>query len=348
MQEGPAGGPVKRLRRAREGWVSHRETFRQARDRLAYVPAFGSLHDRELELLFDCAGVRAPVALRRAARFLFRERHLRAVGGDIEAGALLVVALALLQFDPVRGPGQLESGSARRQRALSAWWWSATLVRRPPPRTAEELANRAQHVVDWLQEEGRREDMDPPEIARGNAHLVHPRQGVAAAGYGSGTATARLLESLLLRAEPIDFVTGEPIVGLLLVERAPGGPKRMRELERVERHHVFPRAFLTQRRVSREHQDQWANIALISGATNGWISDRSPSRYVRELDTKFGVDEVDRILETHLLSGSLMRQEFGFDDQIRARAERLGVAAARLVDPRYLGDVVRGTVEKGP
>jgi hypothetical protein len=274
---------------------------------------------------------------------LWRERHLRAVGGDGEAEALVVIALVLLRSDPVRGKARLDAGSERQHRALSAWWWSAILCGLPALHDRRKLAERVEALTHWLSQ-GAPEKLDPGELARARAVSIGARHGLESARYGSRNAMSRMLHSVLLRANPRDLVTGEPVEGLLLVERAhdrgqtPG-------LERVELHHVFPRGFLSHgpTPVPPAAQNQYANIALLSGATNGWISDRAPRLYVAELDRHFDLEHVNELMLSHLLDASLLRTN-AFEEQMKIRGAVLTAEVERLLDPR----AVRPLSRRGP
>jgi hypothetical protein len=310
--------------------AARRRFLEQARDGLSYVPAFASLTGDELDLLFELAGPdRAVLGLRRAARFLWRERHLRAVGGDGEAEALVVVALVLLRSDPVRGRARLDAGSERRHRALSAWWWAALLSGSRATHERGALKARVDQLADWLAH-GVREIEDPRELGLARDLSVSSTKGVQSALYTSRNAVSRVIFALLLRATPRDIVTGEAIEGLMLVERA-GVDRGTRE--RVELHHVFPKAFLSEKNVDAATQDQYANIALLSGATNGWISGRAPSDYVAELDRHFAPGYVNKLMHSHLLDATLLRGD-AFAEQMVTRRDELTDRLQRLLDPR--------------
>jgi hypothetical protein len=318
--------PVALIQRAN----ARRQFLDQARARLEYLPAFASLRCDELDLLFELAGAqRAALGLRRAARFLWREHHLRAVGGDGEAEALVTVALVLLRSDPIRGKVRLASDSHRRHRALSAWWWSALLSGLRATHDADVVEEQVDSLSNWIERGVQRAD-DPDVLKAARDVSVSSTRGLDSARYASRNAMSRILFSLLLRANPRDFVTGEPIDGLMLVESARvHGAKS----EQVELHHVFPRSLLAAWRIEPTAQDQYANIALLSGATNGWISDRAPSDYVRELDRHFGGQVVDKLTRSHLLNAAALRDD-GFERQISMRRLKLNSAVRRLLDPR--------------
>jgi hypothetical protein len=333
----PTGGIRARRVAKRERRETQRDFLSLTKTSLSYIPALRSLVPSELDALFDLTEGEDPAApaesLRRAARFLWRERHLRSVGGNGEAEALLILAVVLARDKPRRDGHRLAHGS-HRDRALSAWWWSATLNKRPRVVDRHRIDAKASELGDWLRG-GVRAGSDPQELVRASERVSHETKGFRAVRYGSNNAVSRLVFSLLLRADPLDFVTGERIDGILLVEAA-RRTRHRRDAEQIELHHVFPQGFLASRSVAADRQNLIANIAPLSGATNGWISDRSPSQYVGEMVQCFGPEHVDRILRSHLLDRELLMQQFGFDEQIDSRQLAISEGLRRLLDPRAL------------
>jgi hypothetical protein len=83
-------------------------------------------------------------------------------------------------------------------------------------------------------------------------------------------------------------------------------PKHSGAADKIEYHHIFPKAYLRKVRpdVPRASVDDIANLAFISGATNRKISSKAPSEYrkpfpieafeAQQIDFKDGLDSPDR------------------------------------------------------
>lgn len=86
-------------------------------------------------------------------------------------------------------------------------------------------------------------------------------------------------------------------------------PKHSGAADRIEYHHIFPKAYLRKVRpdVPRASVDDIANLAFISGATNRKISSKAPNEYRRsfptevfqtqQIDFEAGLDRPDRFEE---------------------------------------------------
>jgi hypothetical protein len=73
-------------------------------------------------------------------------------------------------------------------------------------------------------------------------------------------------------------------------------PKHSGAADKIEYHHIFPKAFLRKVRpeIPRSAVDDIANLAFISGATNRRISSKAPSDYKRDFPPKaFQAQQID-------------------------------------------------------
>ena len=79
----------------------------------------------------------------------------------------------------------------------------------------------------------------------------------------------------------------------------------------VERHHLFPRAYLDKLKISdRRETNQIANYAYVEWADNTKISDQSPVEYLSQLRPRFSEAELERMYEYHALPEGWERMEY--------------------------------------
>lgn len=70
----------------------------------------------------------------------------------------------------------------------------------------------------------------------------------------------------------------------------------------LERHHLFPRAYLERQGISgTQHSNQIANFAYLEWGDNVRISDRPPAEYVPTVSENFRADELSRMYYWHAL-----------------------------------------------
>jgi hypothetical protein len=119
---------------------------------------------------------------------------------------------------------------------------------------------------------------------------------------------------MLAQRTPLNFVSGQPV---------PLGDV-LRDFNRAQFHHLFPKAFLTARGVPPAQHGPLANFAFLSKADNTTLGGGPPSVYRARMP-----QEVDNILDAALCPPSL----FGDDYQafLRERCLRLEALANQLI-----------------
>jgi hypothetical protein len=103
---------------------------------------------------------------------------------------------------------------------------------------------------------------------------------------------------MLAQKQPLSFVSGQP-VALDAV---------LRDYNRSEFHHLFPKAFLTARGVPPERQAPLANFAFLSKADNVALGGVAPSVYRRRMPQQ--PQQVDTILERAICPPSLFADDY--------------------------------------
>jgi hypothetical protein len=93
------------------------------------------------------------------------------------------------------------------------------------------------------------------------------------------------------------------------------------ESNKVDDHHVFPQDYL-KKRGEDEFMNCVLNKTLIDKKTNIRISNKAPSKYLKEIEKEVGKDKLEKILASHILPSSELHGD-DFDSFMKARAKML-------------------------
>lgn len=120
----------------------------------------------------------------------------------------------------------------------------------------------------------------------------------------SGARYAALL-AILNTLAPLDFILGKPLgLGIPSVDPA-------------QLHHIFPRAYLINKKKTRDEINVLLNMTFLSMESNIFISDKAPSIYVRELLAGFVKEGLsDRLAKQKLVD--MFRSHLISEDAINA------------------------------
>jgi hypothetical protein len=259
---------------------------------------------------------------------------------------LIPLAFAWREIASATGPQQ---GAMRAK--LIRWFWCATFTGEYESSSAT-LAERDGPVLRaWLL------GGDPPPVVQDFGWNPERWRTVTPRQQGLYRATI----ALTLSEAPRDFHTAAPLTSDLIEE------------EKIDDHHVFPRAFL--RDLGRGGEtDSVLNHVLIDRATNVRIGKNPPSQYLGEIRSVLG-DGLDAVLASHALpveaDSALERDDFDafltwrldhLDDLLAkktgqtdapvppvpphvrtldARIEEVELALRRLIDKRLNGESER-------
>lgn len=205
---------------------------------------------------------------------------------------------------------------------LKRWFWCAAFTGEYESSSAT-LAERDTPVLKaWLND-----GPEPPVVAN---FSWNPQRWETVSSRQQGLYRATL--ALTLTSRPRDFHTGAPLTPELI------------EAQRIDDHHVFPRAYLTEVGLG-SPIDSVLNHCLIDRKTNLSIGKKAPSIYLNEIRGILGA-ELDQVLESHTLpvgvDSPLATDDFdGFrswriEQLYDALAERAGSpkAAVEQLDPQ--------------
>ena len=209
---------------------------------------------------------------------------------------LIPLAVAWREIANATGP---EQGAMRAK--LIRWFWCACFTGEYESSSAT-LAERDSPVLRaWLA------GGEAPPVVRDFAWDPERWRTVTVRQQGLYRATI----ALTLSRAPRDFHTAAPLTPELI------------EAEKIDDHHVFPRAFLRDLGQGAE-TDSVLNHVLIDRATNIRIGKNPPSMYLAEIRSALG-DGIDTVLGSHRLPAEsdspLMKDDF--DSFLTWRLEHL-------------------------
>ncbi|MEV8114682.1 DUF262 domain-containing protein [Streptomyces xiamenensis] len=133
--------------------------------------------------------------------------------------------------------------------------------------------------------------------------------------FSKANAPSKLLVLLLSYENPVDLNTGRRIdVG-----------KALSSHNDKQFHHFFPRAWLRRQGVSAARANACGNLVMLTALSNNWISDRAPSRYLKDLADLNGEDVLRARLRSCLVEEGAYQAALqdDFDGFLRARSETL-------------------------
>ena len=118
--------------------------------------------------------------------------------------------------------------------------------------------------------------------------------------------------AVLLRNEGVlDFITGEPI------------SDRQHFQERVDVHHIFPKAWCQKQQIDSKRYNCFVNKTPLSMRTNRVVGSMAPSKYLQKLE-EMGMsrERLDEILRSHLIDPDCLRND-DFEGFFRLRQQAL-------------------------
>lgn len=233
--------------------------------------------------------------LERAARFLHRQKIFRA--RDLPYRTQLV-PLATILAD--LGQAGESEGAIRR---VERWFWSGVLGELYGGAIETRFARDLPEVTAWVRG-AEQEPISVSDASFAASRLLTLRTRNSAAYKG--------LYALLMRDRCLDFRTGDPIEAQTFFD------------EKIDIHHVFPKAWCDDNNVVAGHRDCIVNKTAISARTNRSIGGKAPSRYLDIVERNSGIPEMrmDEILESHLIDPAALRSD-GFERFFQLRGERL-------------------------
>lgn len=184
-----------------------------------------------------------------------------------------------------------------QRRRLTRWFWRTCFSRRYSSGVLRYLKEDIEAVVEL--KAGR------PNVL-GDFPLIVTRDYFTSNMFRMATVNTTTYILLLAQKEPLNFVSGQP-VPLTNV---------LRDFNRSEFHHLYPKAFLNSGGVDTKKQNYLANYCFLSKADNNLLGGEAPSAYRAKI-----TGNIENILLHAICPASLFADNY--DTFLQDRAEML-------------------------
>ncbi len=248
----------------------------------------------------------------RAGRLMHTQKIFAA--RDLPYQSQLTPLAAILAVLGVRS----ESDGIRSK--LMRWYWCGVFGELYGGAIETRFARDLPDVLDWLGHDSPVEPKTVTDATFSPQRLLSLRTRNSAAYKG--------LSALLLREGGQDFRTGDPVDLQMYFD------------DRIDIHHIFPKAWCRDRGVPAYRYDCVVNKTAISAKTNRTISSKSPSRYLEDLQRSAGIPEtrMDDILRSHVVDPRAMSRD-DFDDFFAQRQRALVDRIERATGKPVIGSL---------
>ncbi|OUM87630.1 MAG: hypothetical protein BAA01_05015 [Bacillus thermozeamaize] len=185
---------------------------------------------------------------------------------------------------------------------LARWYWCGVLGELYGSATESRFAKDLPEVVSWI------EGGEAPSTVQ-DAHFSPDRLLTLRT---RNSAAYKGISALLLREGALDFRSGDAVDVNLYFD------------ERMDIHHIFPRAFCQEKGIDLRLCDCIVNKTPLSAKTNRMIGGNAPSVYLVRLQKHAGIadERMREILSSHVIDEQAMRQD-DFHTFFRLRREAL-------------------------
>lgn len=216
----------------------------------------------------------------KAAKFINKQKIFSAQDLPYQTQLIPLAAILALAGE------QAESDSA--QNKIARWYWCGVFGELYGSAIETRFAKDLPEVIEWIN--GGEEPTTVKEANFMPSRLLTLRTRNSAAYKG--------LYALLLRDGCLEFRTGEPIDLQMYFD------------ERIDIHHIFPRAWCEKNGIDRRKYDSIVNKTAIAAKTNRLIGGYPPSAYLEKLQRNNNISEarMDKILQTHVIDPVELRK----------------------------------------
>ncbi|KYD12992.1 hypothetical protein B4135_0678 [Caldibacillus debilis] len=246
----------------------------------------------------------------KAAKFLYSQKIFSA--RDLPYRTQLVPLAAIFSV-----LGDLADNDGVRTK-LAQWYWCGVLGELYGSAIETRFARDLQEVLAWI--DGGETPSTVQEANFSSSRLLTLRKRISAAYKG--------ISALLLRDGALDFRSGETIDLQMYFD------------ERIDIHHIFPRAYCQEKGIDTRKCDCIVNKTPLSAKTNRMIGGKSPGAYLEKLQKTAGITEerMKEILNSHLINYEAMKLndfETFFNLRYNALLDRIEKAMGKQINRDY-------------
>ncbi|NVJ21741.1 DUF262 domain-containing protein [Myxococcus sp. AM011] len=203
-------------------------------------------------------------------------------------------------------PGNQHNKTTNNQlKAIVRWFWRCCFSKRY---SSGVLRNLKTDIEEML----KLKSNQPSDL--GNFNVTVTAKNFTDDTFRVGNVTTKTFILMMAQRGPLSFISGQPI----------SLAKVLRESNRNEFHHVYPKAYLLKQDPKSTSHSCLANFCFLSRTDNSQISDDAPSVYRARMP-----DDVTQILSHALLPDTMFNDNYaGF---LAARAKLQTAEAQRLM-----------------
>lgn len=207
--------------------------------------------------------------------------------------------------------------SAHQRKELQTWFWKTSFTKHYGVANTA-LINKDLSLVR--------------SFANGEAPKIPVEKKIGLKGFTQDSfalnkASSATFALLLARRKPKSLLDGSAIDTY----------KALSIANKLEYHHIFPKAYLKNDGYSKHSINYHANICMLNLSNNREISDKKPSRYFKEIAEKLG-DKLEAVLESNFIDEKAYQAclEDDYDSFIQHRQEKIFADIISLVDDEVL------------
>jgi len=243
----------------------------------------------------------------KAAKFLYSQKIFSA--RDLPYRTQLVPLAAIFSV-----LGDLADNDGVRSK-LAQWYWCGVLGELYGSAVETRFARDLQEVLAWIDGVGTPSTVQDANFSPSRLLTLRTRNSAAYKG----------ISALLLREGALDFRSGETIDLQMYFD------------ERIDIHHIFPRAYCQERGIEPRKCDCIVNKTPLSAKTNRMIGGKSPSAYLERLQKTAGITEerMKEILNSHVINYEAMKLndfETFFNLRYNALLDRIEKAMGKQIN----------------